>query len=196
VGGMIVYKNDKPSFNDYRKFLLDRNLKDDYHRFSEMIYRRYYSLLINKQPLPDLIIADGGKLQVKAVNEQLEKLNLKIPTIGLVKNKNHQTDRIINNQFQIINIPKNDIAFLFLTNLQDQVHSYAIKYHKVKRSQSMISGILAVIPGIGPKLQKEILNKFPTLESLQNADEAELKSIVKSKIILTKLLNEIKSFDK
>lgn len=196
VGGMIVYKNDKPSFNDYRKFLLDRTLKDDYHRFGEMIYRRYYSLLINKLPLPDLIVADGGRIQVKAVNEQLAKLNLTIPVIGLVKNRKHQTDRVINDQFQVINIPKNDIAFLFLTNLQDQVHTYAIKYHKVKRSQSMISGILAVIPGIGPKLQQQILSRFPTFESLQNASEAELKAIVKSKIILTKLLKEIKSFEK
>lgn len=112
VGAMIVYKDGKPSFNDYRRFLLNPKLADDFHRFEEMIYRRYYNLLVNKLPLPDLIIVDGGKPQIKATLNPLQSLNLKIPVIGLVKNKKHQTDRVMNSNFQVVHIPKNDICFL------------------------------------------------------------------------------------
>lgn len=193
---MIAYKDGKPSFNDYRRFLLNPEVKDDYHRFSEMIYRRYYNLLVNKKTLPDLIIIDGGKPQISATLEQLQLLNLKIPIIGLVKNRKHQTDRILNDKFQLVHIPKNDICFLFLANLQDQVHSYAIRYHKLKRSQSMINSFLAVIPGIGPKLQKAILAKYPNFKDLQNASYQELKQLVRSKIVLDKLWKELHSFEK
>lgn len=196
VGAMIVYKDGKPSFNDYRRFLLNPEIKDDYHRFGEMIYRRYYNLLINKLSLPDLIIVDGGKPQIRATLEQLELLNIKVPVIGLAKNKKHQTDRIINDKFQIVNIPKNDICFLFLANLQDQVHNYAIKYHKLKRSQSMINSFLAAVPGIGPKLQKEILRQFPDFKDLQNASYDELKKVVKTKTVMDKLWSELHSFEK
>lgn len=196
VGAMIVYKDGKPSFNDYRRFLLNPKLNDDFHRFEEMIYRRYYNLLVNKLPLPDLIIVDGGKPQIQATLNPLKLLNLEIPIIGLAKNKKHQTDRVINSKFQIVHIPKNDICFLFLANLQDQVHNYAIKYHKLKRSQSMINSFLAAIPGIGPKLQKEILVKFPSFDDLQNASFDELKQVVKSKTILNKLWSELHSFEK
>lgn len=194
VGGMIVYKNGKPSLKDYRRFILDKNLKDDYHRFSEMIYRRYYRLLIDNLPLPDLIIVDGARLQVKACKEQLEILNLNIPIIGLVKNKKHQTDHVINEDFQIIKIPKNDISFLFLTNLQDQVHNYAIKFHRQKRSQNMVNSFLANIPGIGPKLQKQIMEEFITFEQLQNASLEQLKKVIKSKVILQRIVKELDSF--
>jgi len=162
VGGMIVYKNGVPSTNDYRKYLLDPKNRDDYHRFSEMIYRRYHALIIKRLPFPDLIIVDGGKIQIKATLVQLALLNLKIPVIGLVKNQKHQTDRVMNDQFQIIKIPPSDPCFLFLSKLQDQVHHYAIQFHKNKRSQSMINSVLATIPGIGMQLQQQILQKFPT----------------------------------
>lgn len=195
VGAMIVYKNGKPSFNDYRRFLLNPQIKDDFHRFGEMIYRRYHNLLINRQKLPDLIIVDGGKPQITSTLEQLNLLNLKIPVIGLAKNKKHQTDRVINDNYQVVHIPKNDITFLFLAHLQDQVHNYAIKYHKLKRSQSMINSFLAAIPGIGPKLQKEILVKFPDFKDLQNATYDELKKVVKAKAVLNKLWDELHSFE-
>lgn len=196
VGAMIVYKNGKPSFNDYRRFLLNPKLNNDFYRFEEMIYRRYYNLLVNKLPLPDLIIVDGGKPQIQATLNPLKLLNLQIPIIGLAKNKKHQTDRVINSNFQVVHIPKNDICFLFLANLQDQVHNYAIKYHKLKRSQSMINSFLAAIPGIGPKLQKAILVKFPTFSDLQNASFDELKQVIKSKVVLNKLWAELHSFEK
>lgn len=194
VGAMIVYKDGKPSFNDYRRFLLNPELKDDFHRFGEMIYRRYHSLLVNKQPLPDLIVVDGGKPQISSTLEQLRLLNLAIPIIGLVKNRKHQTDRVLTDKFQVVHIPKNDICFLFLANLQDQVHNYAIKYHKIKRSQSMINSFLATVPGIGPKLQKDILAKFPDFKSLQAASREELKQVVKSPEVLKKLWAELHSF--
>lgn len=195
VGAMIVYKDGRPSFNDYRRFLLNPEVRDDYHRFSEMIYRRYYNLLVNKKTLPDLIIVDGGKPQISATLEQLQLLNLKIPIIGLVKNKKHQTDRILNDKFQLVHIPKNDICFLFLANLQDQVHNYALRYHKLKRSQSMINSFLAAVPGIGPKLQKAILAKYLDFKDLQNASYQELKQVVRSKIVLDKLWKELHSFE-
>ena len=195
VGGMIVYKNGNPSFNDYRKFLLDPKIVDDYHRFCEMIYRRYHHLVINKLPLPDLIIVDGGKPQINATLEQLTLLNLRIPIIGLVKNKKHKTDKIINDKMQIINIPKTDPCFLFLSKLQDQVHNYAIKYHKTKRNQSMINSVLSSVPGIGLQLQNKILQQFSTWELLQNASKTELLSLVKSKVILEKLWKELHSFE-
>ncbi|WP_375317866.1 excinuclease ABC subunit UvrC [Spiroplasma endosymbiont of Virgichneumon dumeticola] len=194
VGGMIVYKNGSPSFNDYRKFLLDPKIPDDYHRFSEMIYRRYHHLIINQLPLPDLIIVDGGKPQITATLEQLSSLNLKIPIIGLAKNQKHQTDRIINDKMQTINIPKNDACFLFLSKIQNQVHSYAIKYHKLKRSQSMINSVLATIPGIGMQMQNKILAVFPTWEDLQNATSEQLFKIIKSKTVTGKLWKELHSF--
>lgn len=191
VGAMIVYKNGSPSFNDYRRFLLNPNVYDDYHRMGEIIYRRYHHLVINQLPLPDLIIVDGGKPQITSALEQLALLKLKIPIIGLVKNDKHQTHNIMNDKYQIIKIPPTNPCFLFLSKLQDQVHNYALKYHQVKRSQTMFNSILATVGGVSPELQTKITTQFPTWEQLLNATKDQLLIIVKSEILVEKIWNAL-----
>lgn len=178
VAGCVVYKNAKPSKKDYRRF----NIKsvegpDDYASMREVVYRRYKRLSEEKTPLPDLIIADGGIGQMGSIKEALDELGLKIPIAGLAKNDKHQTAELLFGfPPQVIGMNPTEQLFRFLTSMQDEVHRYAITFHKEKRSKSQIHSELDEIKGLGEKSQKKLILAFKSVKRIR---EASLDDIVK-----------------
>ena len=178
VGGMVVFDDFLPNKDLYRKYKISTEVKDDLNAMKEVIYRRYFKTLMNEMYTPDLIVMDGGKLQVSACKEVLDSLGLKIPIIGLVKDKKHKTNQIINENYDILEVDKDSKLFLFLTRIQEEVHRYAITYHRNIKSKGALSSILDVVPGIGEVRKKELLKKFGSLKKIKEAPMEDLATIV------------------
>lgn len=179
VAACVVFKKGKPSKKDYRKY----NIKsvvgpDDYASMREVVYRRYRRLMEEAQPLPDLIIADGGVGHIETIRKVVEdELNLNIPIAGLAKNDKHRTrDLIFNNQ--VISMKTNDVCFNFLTQIQNEVHRFAIEFHRDKRSKSQIKSELDEIPGIGQNTKEKLLKELKSVKRIQNAEISELEKII------------------
>jgi len=178
VGGMVVFKDFLPLRDEYRKFKIDSKVKDDLSAMQEVIYRRYYKVIMENLEKPDLIVVDGGELQVKTVVEIIDELNLDINVIGLKKDRNHRTSTIINRNLEEIKIDSKSNLFLFLANIQEEVHRYAITYHRTIKNKGMLSSILELVPGIGEKRRKELLKKFSSLKKIKEASIDELKEVL------------------
>lgn len=158
VSAMVKYINGEKSFKDYRKYKVKTvEGSDDFNTFIEVLTRRYTRLKEENGKMPDLIIMDGGKTQVHAAQIVLEKLNLNINILGLVKDENHRTDALLFNN-QIINLDKKSSLFKFLTAIQDEVHRYAISFHHNTHAKKMISSKLDDIKGIGKVKKAKILS--------------------------------------
>lgn len=181
VAGCIVYKGMKPSKKDYRKY----NIKtvvgpDDYASMQEVVRRRYSRMQEEGTPLPDLIITDGGKGQMEVVREVVEdELHLSIPIAGLAKDDRHRTNELL------FGFPQQTIAldikgelFKVLTQIQDEVHRYAISFHRDKRSKTQLHSELDDIKGIGPKTKDALLKKLKTVKNIKEADLQELTEII------------------
>lgn len=177
VAACIVFKKMKPSKKDYKRY----NIKtvvgpDDYASMKEVVHRRYSRLIEEEQPLPDLIIADGGKGQMEVIREVIQdELNLDIPIAGLAKDDRHRTNELLYG-FPPIKIALKVESELFhvLTQIQDEVHRFAITFHRDKRSKRALHSELDDIKGIGPKTRDELLN---TLKSVKKIREAELSTL-------------------
>lgn len=174
VSGMVVFTNGKPDKKEYRKYKINSGSKDDYHTMQEVIYRRYYRVLHDKLEKPDLIIVDGGIIQVNAAKEVLNSLYLDIPVLGLKKNDKHTTTALISEDKEY-EIDKTSDVFHLLTRMQDEVHRYTITYHKDIRSKGSLSSILDNVSGIGEKRKKELLKKYKTITRLKELTKEELK---------------------
>lgn len=174
VSGMVVFKNGKPDKKEYRKYKINSGSKDDYHTMQEVIYRRYYRVLHDKLERPDLIIVDGGIIQVNAAKEIINSLYLNIPVLGLKKNDKHATTALISAEKEY-EIEKTSDVFHLLTRIQDEVHRYTITYHKDIRSKSSLSSILDNVPGIGDKRKKDLLKKYKTITKLKSLSKKELE---------------------
>lgn len=177
VAGCIVYKGMKPSKKDYRKY----NIKtvvgpDDYASMQEVVRRRYIHMQEEGSPLPDLIITDGGKGQMEVVREVIEdELHLKIPIAGLAKDDKHRTNELLFGfPQQVVALNVKSELFRVLTQIQDEVHRYAISFHRSKRSKHQLHSELDDIKGIGPKTKDMLLKK---LKSVNNIKEAEIQSL-------------------
>ncbi len=181
VSGMVVFTNGKPDKKEYRKYKIDSGSKDDYHTMQEVIYRRYYRVLHDKLEKPDLIIVDGGIIQVNAAKEILDSLYLDIPVLGLKKNDKHTTTALIGSEKEY-EIDKTSDVFHLLTRMQDEVHRYTINYHKDIRSKGSLSSILDNVPGIGNKRKKELLKKYKTITKLKSLTKEELEETLPSKV--------------
>ncbi|EFC74260.1 excinuclease ABC subunit UvrC [Prevotella melaninogenica] len=181
VAGCIVYKGMKPSKKDYRKY----NIKtvvgpDDYASMQEVVRRRYSRMQEEGTPLPDLIITDGGKGQMEVVREVVEdELHLSIPIAGLAKDDRHRTNELL------FGFPQQTIAldikgelFKVLTQIQDEVHRYAISFHRDKRSKTQLHSELDDIKGIGPKTKDALLKKLKTVKHIKEADLQELTEVI------------------
>ncbi len=178
VGGMVVYEDFLPLKNEYRKFKISTDVKDDLGAMKEVLYRRYYKVLMENLEKPDLIVMDGGKTQIGVAKEIIASLGLNIPIIGLVKNDKHQTNEIMNQDFEILNVSKDSSLFLFLTRIQDEVHRYAITYHRNIKAKGALSSLLDVVPGIGEVKKKELLKHFGSLKKIKEATLEELEKIL------------------
>ena len=191
VGGMVVFDDFLPNKNLYRKYKISGEVKDDLSAMKEVLYRRYYKTIMNESYKPDLIVMDGGTLQVKIAKEILQELNLYIPIIGLAKDDKHKTSYIINENLERMNVPKDSKLFLFLTRIQEEVHRYAITYHRKLKSKGTLSSVLDLVPGIGDKRKKQLLRKFGSLKKIKEAEYEELRKIL-GKDTAEKLVNYIK----
>ena len=178
VGGMVVFDDFLPNKDLYRKYKISVDVKDDLSAMREVIYRRYFKTIMNESYKPDLIVMDGGRLQISVCKEVLDSLNLKIPIIGLVKDDKHRTSYIMNDKYEMLNVDKDSKLFLFLTRIQDEVHRFAITYHRNIKSKGALSSVLDVVPGIGEVRKKELLKHFGSLKKMKEATLDELSSII------------------
>lgn len=182
VGGMVVFDDFLPNKDLYRKYKISSEAKDDLSAMKEVIYRRYFKVLMEESYKPDLIVMDGGMLQINACKEILESLNLHIPIIGLVKDDKHRTNHIMNENLEILNVDKDSKLFLFLTRIQEEVHRYAISYHRNIKAKGALSSVLDVVPGIGEVRKKELLKKFGSLKKMKEATQEELETVVTKEV--------------
>ncbi|MBQ6497932.1 MAG: excinuclease ABC subunit UvrC [Bacilli bacterium] len=178
VGGMVVFDDFLPNKDLYRKYKISTEVKDDLGAMKEVIYRRYFKTIMEESYTPDLIVMDGGKLQINACKEILNSLNLNIPVIGLVKDKTHRTNKIMTDNYEILEVDKDSKLFLFLTRIQEEVHRYAITYHRNIKAKGALSSMLDVVPGIGEVRKKELLKKYGSLKKMKEASLEELSTIV------------------
>lgn len=178
VGGMVVFDNFLPNKNEYRKFKIETDVKDDLSAMKEVIYRRYFKVLMEEVSPPDLILVDGGKLQILAAKEIIDSLNLNIPICGLKKNDKHQTNMLVNEKLESIPMDKDSNLFLFLNRIQDEVHNYAISYHRNIKQKGTLASLLDMAPGIGEVRRKELLKKFGSLKKLKEVSLEELETVL------------------
>ena len=181
VASCVVFKAMKPSKKEYKHF----NIKtvegpDDYASMKEVVHRRYTRLTNEEQPLPDLIIADGGKGQMEVIREVIQdELNLDIPIAGLAKDDRHRTNELLYG-FPPIHVALKTDSELFhvLTHIQDEVHRFAIEFHRNKRSKRALHSELDDIKGIGPKTREELLNSLKSVKKIREADLEQLTEII------------------
>ena len=181
VSGMVVFTLGIPDKNNYRKYKILSDAKDDYHLMKEVIYRRYFRVLMDNLERPDLIIVDGGKAQINAAEEVLNSLNLDIPVCGLIKNEHHKTSSLLYNE-KIYDIDKTSNLFHMLERLQDEVHNYTISYHKNIRSKGALSSVLDNVPGIGEVRKRDLLKKFPSVTKMKEASVSDLEVVLPSDV--------------
>ncbi|MBR5350208.1 MAG: excinuclease ABC subunit UvrC [Prevotella sp.] len=183
VAGCVVFKAMKPSKKDYRKYMIKTVVgPDDYASMQEVVRRRYSRMIEEGTPLPDLIITDGGIGQMHVVREVVvDELNLDIPIAGLAKNEKHRTNELLFGwPPQTIGIDVKSELFHTLTRIQDEVHRYAITYHRDKRSKHALHSALDDIKGIGPKTKDELLKKMKSVKKIKDADIEQLTTIIGS----------------
>ncbi len=181
VAACVVFKKMKPSKQDYRKY----NIKtvvgpDDYASMKEVVYRRYKRLTEEEQPLPDLIVADGGKGQMEVIRQAVQdQLGLDIPIAGLAKDDRHRTNELLYGfPPRVIGMKTNSELFKVLTQLQDEVHRFAITFHREKRSKHALHSALDEIKGIGPKTREELLKGLKSVKRIKEAELSQLTEIV------------------
>jgi len=189
VAACVVFKKMKPSKSDYKRY----NIKtvegpDDYASMKEVVSRRYHRLIQEQQSLPDLIVADGGKGQMEVIRQVIQdELGLDIPIAGLAKDNRHRTNELLYGFPPMsVQLKTDSELFRVLTQLQDEVHRFAIEFHRNKRSKRALESELDTIKGIGPKGRDALLNGLKSVRRIREADEATLASIIgpaKAKIV-------------
>jgi len=194
VSAMVVFINGKPDKKEYRKY----NIKtvqgpDDYATMQEVIRRRYERVLKEGLPLPDLIIVDGGKGQMSAAQEVLEdELNLFIPVCGIVKDDKHRTAQLLaGDPPEIIDLNRDSHEFYLIQRIQDEVHRFAITFHREQRAKSMTQSKLDAIPGIGEKRRKQLLKHFGSLKQIKEANITDFKEVGIGEKLATTILEHL-----
>ena len=183
VAACVVFKKMKPSKQDYRKYNIKTVIgPDDYASMKEVVFRRYKRLLEEEQPLPDLIVADGGKGQMEVIRQAVQdELKLDIPIAGLAKNDRHRTNELLYGfPPRVIGMKDTSELFRVLTQLQDEVHRFAITFHRDKRSKHALHSELDDIKGIGPKTRDELLNAFKSVKKIKEQTLEKVSEIIGS----------------
>lgn len=196
VSGMVVFEDFLPLKNEYRKYKIDVSTKDDLKAMEEVIYRRYYKVLMEDLKKPDIIIVDGGKNQVEVAKRVLDELNLNISVIGLKKDDKHRTTSLITSDLAEIELDLHGHLFLFLARIQEEVHRFAISYHRQIKNKGSLASILEMIPGIGLKRRQELLKKFSSLKKIKEASIEELSKILPNEVAISlkEYLNESENY--
>lgn len=193
VGGMVVYEDFLPLKDEYRKYKISSEVKDDLGAMKEVIYRRYYKVLMENLTPPDVIVMDGGFNQVKIAVDIIRSLGLNIRVIGLVKNDKHKTSSIIDEEGRVLNVKSDSNLFLFFSKIQEEVHRFAITYHRNIKAKGALSSLLDMVPGIGEVRKKELLKRFGSLKKMKEASLEELSEVVSADVaaLLFDYLKEI-----
>lgn len=194
VSAMVVFIDGKPNKREYRKYKI-KSVKgpDDYESMREVVRRRYSRALKENLPLPDLILIDGGKGHVEAVREILEdELGLDIPLAGLVKDEKHRTSQLLyGSPLEIIPLGRNSQEFYLLQRIQDEVHRFAITFHRQLRGKNVFQSILDDIPGIGEKRKKQLLKKFGSVKKMKEASVEDFRELGLPVAVATSLYNKL-----
>ena len=188
VAACVVFRTLRPLKEQYRKYIIKSDGGgDDYASMKEVINRRYSRMISEGSKLPDLILADGGKGQVSAVRSVLEALGIAVPVAGLAKNDKHRTNELIFDD-KVIGLKPQDSVFKFFTKMQDEVHRFAITFHRDKRSKKQVASELDDIKNIGETTKKTLLQHFKSVERIKKADFDELEKIIgknRAKILIS-----------
>lgn len=183
VAGMVVFRDGVPSKKDYRKYKIKTvEGADDYASMKEVIYRRYYRNLMEGKEMADMIIVDGGIGQIHAAKEVIDALHVPVKLCGLQKDDKHSTAMLIDEEGQTVPIDRKSQLFFLLTRMQDEVHRYAISFHRQVRSKSLFSSILDQVEGIGDVRRKKLLNRFKSVKKMKEATLLELEEVVPSNV--------------
>ncbi|MFP4478981.1 MAG: excinuclease ABC subunit UvrC [Candidatus Izemoplasmatales bacterium] len=178
VSAMAVFTNGLPDKNEYRKYRVKTvETGDDYAIMKEIIYRRYLAVMMDDLDRPDLIIVDGGLIQLRAAKQILKELNLDYPVIGLKKNAKHKTESIITMDENEIKLDKHSNLYSLLYRIQEEVHRFAISYQRNVAGKKIYASILDTIPKVGKVTKNKLLKKYKNLENIRNAPREELKSL-------------------
>jgi len=181
VAACVVFKKARPSKKDYRKYIIKTvQGPDDYASMQEVVRRRYLRMINEGTTLPDLIITDGGKGQMEVVRQVVEdELHLQIPIAGLAKDNHHRTSELLYGfPPATIGLKPTDFLFKFLASIQDEVHRFAISFHRDKRSKNQTVSELDSIPGIGEKTKIDLFKEFKSIKRIQNAEKPDLEKII------------------
>ena len=195
VGAMVVFSNLKPVKKDYRRFKI-RTVEgqDDYGSLSEMLERRFRRALEGDRSfadMPDLILMDGGQGQVTAAEKVLEKLGLRIPVLGMAKDDSHRTRALVNGRGDELLLKDNPLMFKYCGTIQEEVHRFAIDYHRNLHNRNSIGSVLDNIEGIGPAKRNALLSSFASVEDIKKAD---VETLMKVKGITEKNARAIKEY--
>ena len=190
VAAMVVYKNLRPSKKDYRLYKLEEGA-DDLKSMKEVLYRRYFRVLKDDLERPDLIIVDGAINQIKMAKEILDELSLDISLCGLGKDDSHNTSYLMDSNYHKVDIDPNSNLFFFLANAQDEVHRFAITYHKKLRNKAIYKSALDDIKGLGPKLKTKLLRKYKSIANIKTLSEEELATVL-PKNVANELYNKLR----
>ena len=192
---MVSFVDGKPSKKDYRKFKI-RTVKniDDYASMAEAVRRRYTRVLKEKRPLPNLIIVDGGIGHMNTVKSVLlDEMSLDIPVAGLAKNDKHQTAELLfGDDAEIVPLKKNSQSFYLLQRIQDEVHRFAISFHRNLRSKSQSMSVLDNIEGVGPKRKQKLLKHFGSIKRMKEKDVDDFTEIGIPKKVAEHIIESIR----
>ena len=187
-----MFDNFLPNKNLYRKYKISEGVKDDIGAMREVIYRRYFRSLMDGDYVPDLIVLDGGVSQINVCKEVLNSLHMNIPVCGLVKDDKHRTNHLLNENLELIEIDSHSNLFLYLSKIQEEVHRYAITYHRTIKAQGLLKSTLDMVPGIGEKRKKDLIRHFGSFKKMKEASKEELLDIL-PKDVAENLYNFLKS---
>ncbi len=192
---MVVFIDGKPEKKEYRKYKIKTvEGPDDYESMREVIRRRYTRVLNEDLPLPDLIIIDGGKGHIEAVRDVLEnELGLDIPIAGLAKDEKHRTSQLLyGNPLEMVALERNSQEFYLLQRIQDEVHRFAITFHRQLRGKNAFHSILDEIPGIGEKRKKLLLKEFGSVKKMKEASLEQMLEIGIPQNVVEELMEKLK----
>ncbi|GAA0333617.1 excinuclease ABC subunit UvrC [Bacillus carboniphilus] len=195
VSAMVVFIDGRPAKKEYRKYKIKTVVgPDDYSTMREVVRRRYSRVLKEDLPLPDLIIIDGGKGQIEAAKDVLEnELNMSVPVAGLAKDEKHKTSQLLfGNPLSIVDLPRNSQEFYLLQRIQDEVHRFAITFHRQQRGKTAFQSALDDIPGVGEKRKKQLLKHFGSVKKMAEATVEELREVGLPQPVAEAVLQKLK----
>lgn len=193
VAAMVVFENFKPTKKEYRLYKLEEGA-DDLKSMQEVLYRRYFKVLSEDLKRPDLIVVDGAKNQIEVAKKVLSSLNMNIKIAGLGKDYHHNTAYLMDENLNKISIDANSNIFFFLASMQDEVHRFAINYHKKLRTKNMYKSKLDGIEGLGPKLRTKLLRRYKTITNISTLTVEELNTVLPLKVA-QRLYNRLREND-